>query len=66
MDQFNKLYNILMEQLNSAILAPTHGSTGGALQTTDSYATDNLQRPEIIGQYTRKGKLKTSKSKKRK
>jgi hypothetical protein len=66
MDQFNKLYNILMEHLNSAILAPTHGSTGGALKMTDIYATDNLQRPKVIGQYTRKGKFQTGKSKKRK
>lgn len=66
MDEFNKLYNTLMEQLDSTVLAPTHGSTGGALETSDTYATGNMQRPYGIGQYTRKGKIKTSKSRKRK
>lgn len=66
MDQFNKLYIILMEQLNSAILAPDNGSTGGALQTTDTYAPYNFQRPKVLGQYTRKGKIKPSKSKNKK
>lgn len=65
MDQFNKLYNILMEQLNSAILAPNNGSTGGALETSDTYATGNMQRPFVIGKYTRNGKRNTSKNKKK-
>jgi hypothetical protein len=65
MDQFNKLYNILMEQLNSAILAPNNGATGGALETSDTYATGNMQRPFVMGKYTRNGKRKTSKNKKK-
>jgi len=66
MDQFNNLYNILMEQLNSAILAADNGSTGGALENTDSYAHDNFQRPKVLGQYSRKDKNKPRNSKKKK
>lgn len=65
MDQFNKLYNILMEQLNSAILAPNNGSTGGALETSDSYATGNMQRPFMIGRFSRNNKKKTRNNKKK-
>ena len=66
MDQFNKLYNILIEQLTADILAVNNGSTGGALQNTDSYAHDNFQRPKVMGQYSRKEKIKPRNSKKKK
>lgn len=66
MDQFNKLYTILMEQLNAEILAPNNGSTGGALEMKDTFATGNFQRPKVLGQYTRNGKIKPRNSKKRK
>ena len=54
-----------MEQLNSSILAANNGSTGGALEATDTYASKNMQRPSILGTYTRKGKLKPRKNKKK-
>jgi hypothetical protein len=66
MDQFNNLYNILMEQLNAAILAPNNGSTGGALEAKDTYATNNMQRPSVLGTYTRKGKIKPRRKEKKK
>jgi hypothetical protein len=66
MDQFNKLYNMLIEHLTADILAPNNGSTGGALENTDSYATANMQRPSVFGAYTRKGKIKPRNKEKKK
>jgi hypothetical protein len=66
MDQFNKLYNMLIEHLTADILAPNNGSTGGALENTDSYATANMQRPFVIGKYTRKGNIRSRKPEKKK
>lgn len=68
MDNFNKTYKNILEQLDSSLLAANNGMYGGALHVADTWNTgDNrLAAPYVLATRNGRRKLKNKSRKKKK